>query len=160
MAEETRITLVAAILAFAAGILSTAASLYSARFRRYAMQRWWERKADAYTRIADALSEMVEYYRMTYAVELEGHHISEEGKAEFGKRWRKGWEEARRATNIGAFLISDEANAALNDLWTSFDHASEDPNWFNVIEVEFTSAEKCLRSLVAAAKKDLKVADG
>ena len=160
MAHETQITLIAAILAFAAAVISTGASLYSARFRRYALERWWERKADAYTRIVDALSEMVEYYRMTYEVELEGHQISAERKAEFLARWRKGWQEARKATNIGTFLVSDTASTALRDLWRSFDRSAEEPNWFDRIQTEFEAAEKCLASLVTAAKEDLRVLHG
>ncbi len=157
MAVETKITLVAAVLAFCAAIISTVASLYSARFRRYAQERWWERKADAYTRIAHALSEMLEYYRMTYEVEIEGQKITPQRKAEFLMRWKNGWEEARRSTNMGTLLVSNDANKALRDLWRSFDHAADEESWIDRIEAEFASAEKCLAALVVAAKEDLQV---
>jgi hypothetical protein len=65
MASET-VTLIAASLAFAASIIATVVSIYNARLRRFVSERWWERKADAYTRIVESLSALVDYCDRSY----------------------------------------------------------------------------------------------
>ena len=154
--QETA-TLIAALLAFGASTISATVLLYSSRFSRFAHERWWERKADAYNRIVEALSEMVEYYRITYLVEVEGSRISARRKKVIATRWRRGWEEVRKATNIGAFLISEEASLALHGLWQHAETYAHPDDWFARIENDFVSAQQCLATLVVSAKKDLKI---
>lgn len=111
------ITLTAAILAFVASGIATAVAAYNAGLRKFAQQRWWERKADAYTRIIEALADLV-YYHETHLLAAEEHvELSEVRKEEVGDYWRRGTAEVRRATAVGAFLISPEAEAALRRMW-------------------------------------------
>ena len=93
-----------AVVGFVAGLF---ASYRSTRdFRRH---RWWERQADAYTRIIDALSELVEYYRSYYLGEIEGGELTEDHKKDMEQWWRRSNAEIMKAANAGAFLISDAA---------------------------------------------------
>jgi ABC-type arginine transport system permease subunit len=59
MSTDNLITLITAGLAFLASVIAIIVSVYNARFARFASEKWWERKAEAYTRIIDALSDLV-----------------------------------------------------------------------------------------------------
>lgn len=110
MSAENIVTLVAAGLAFVASL----GAIYIGRFRRFAQERWWERKADAYTRIIEALSDLVAYYRQMLDQELNPRRgITDEEEQKRRKQSRKGQQEVNKAADIGAFLISAEAEAAL-----------------------------------------------
>ena len=154
MSSESIVILVAAILAFIASL----AAIYSSRFRRFAQERWWERKAEAYTRIIEALSDLVDYYRRMLDQEINPQrNISQEAKREMLERSRQGHHEVTKAADIGAFLISPEAEAALQ-LFRKGPGKKPDPqDWYSIFDNEYSGAERCLKEIVECAKKDLRV---
>jgi len=129
MTTDNLITLATAGLAFVASIIAIIVSAYNARFARFASERWWERKAEAYTRIIDALSDLVYYFQETYETVIEGIDKSEERKQEIHEHWKRGNLAVRKATNIGAFLISPEAENALKQYWQSPDEMHDPNDW-------------------------------
>ena len=83
MSAQT-ITLLAALLAFAASIIATAVAAYNGRFGKFARERWWERQAEVYTRIIEALASMVYYHEEHLTAYEEGRSIPESLRAETG----------------------------------------------------------------------------
>ena len=154
MSSESIVILIAAILAFIASL----AAIYSSRFRRFAKERWWERKAEAYTRIIEALSDLVDYYRQMLDQEMNPHrNISREAEREMLERSKKGHHEVTKAADIGAFLISPEVEAALQ-LFRKGPEKKPDPqDWYSIFDNEYSRAERCLKDIVECAKKDLQV---
>jgi hypothetical protein len=154
---ENVITLVAAILAFFASVVATAVSIYNTRFKRFLMERWWDRKAEAYIRIIEALSSLVHYYNEHYDAELEHKGIPESRQKDISEDWNRGYIELKRATAIGSFLISIEAEAALAKMWKERGKGVHPDDWFRLLESDYVKAEECLKSIVIAAKADLGV---
>ena len=138
------------IVGLAAGLFASYRS--NRDFRR---QRWWERKADAYTRIIDGLSELVEYYRSHYLREIEGGDFTDEHEKDLEQWWRKSHVEIMKAANAGAFLISGTAEEALKEFRDS--KPPTDMGFFLMVEHDFSAAENCLKKLVECSKQDLKV---
>lgn len=148
------ITLAAALLAFAASIIATSVAWYNGRFRRFAEQRIWERKADAYQTIIEALSDLV-YYHETHlrAAEIR-QELSDARSTELREHWRRGHVAVQRAAAVGAFLISQDAETALRAI--SEGTKSVHPNdWYGMIEADYVVTRDALRVIVAAAKADL-----
>jgi ABC-type arginine transport system permease subunit len=77
MPSDNIVTLVASGLAFLASIIAVIVSAYNARFARFASEKWWERKAEAYTRIIGALSDLVYYYGRIYDAETQARDLSD-----------------------------------------------------------------------------------
>ena len=149
------VTLIAAILAFVASGIATAVAAYNGRFRRFAQQRWWERKADAYTRIIEALADLV-YHHETHLLAAEEHiTLSESRKTQIAEYWRRGHAEVRRSTAMGAFLISPDAETALRRMWEEDGKGVEPNDWYGSIESSYVAAQNCLKQVVAAAQIDL-----
>jgi len=154
---ESAITLMAAGLAFLASVIAAAVAGFTARFQRFAKERWWDRKAEAYSRIIDALSGVVYSHEEWYDAELEHRGIPDEQRNEIDEHWRKGYAELKRATAIGSFLISAQAEAALAQMWHDTGKGVHPADWFGQLESNYTTASDCLKKLVGAAKKDLGV---
>ncbi len=106
MSAENVVTLIAAILAFIASLIA----IYNTNFKRFTSERWWERKAKAYEDIVVALSDLVHYYRTLLDEELQiKRSKSKEEMKEINKHVDEGFNIIRRATDMGAFIISPEA---------------------------------------------------
>jgi len=63
MSEVNVVTLIVAILAF----LGSLFAIYNTNFKRFAAERWWERKAKAYGEIIQAFSELI-HVKNTYGL--------------------------------------------------------------------------------------------
>jgi hypothetical protein len=100
---------------------------------------------------------LVYYYEQTYNAEIEASELSDERKTEIGEHWRRGNLEVKKATNIGAFMISLEAENALKQYWEESKEEHDPGDWVWHLEHDYVSAEKCLKQLVACAKSDLLV---
>ena len=85
-------------------------------FRRFQAERWWDRKADAYSPIIEAPHHLVAYTTMTYERWTEEANFSEDYKREMEECSGKAFKELRIATGIGAYVISDEAAKILSEL--------------------------------------------
>jgi hypothetical protein len=157
LTTEHLLTLFASALAFVASVIAAAVSIYNARFRRFARERWWEWKVEAYSRIIDALSGLVYYYDEHYDAEIEHRNLTDSHKKEINEHWRKGYAEVKRATAVGAFLISPAAEAALQKMWKEKGKGVDPNNWFGLIESDYVATRDCLRAVVEAARTDLRV---
>ncbi len=157
MSTDNIITLIAAGLAFIASLIAVAVSANNTRFVRFTSEKWWERKVEAYVRIIGALSDLVYYYQQTYNAKFKARELPKERQREIEAHWKKGYLEIRKATNVGAFLISPKAEKALEEYWERPKGNVHPDDWFGQRELDYISAEKCLKELVICAKKDLRV---
>jgi hypothetical protein len=157
LTTEQLLTLSASALAFIASVIAAAVSVYNARFQRFARERWWERQVEAYRGIIDALSALVYYYEEHYDAEIEGRDLSDAHREEMSEHWQNGYAEVKRATAVGAFLISSDADVALQRMWKERRKGVDPRNWFDLIESDYLAARDCLRSVVEAARKDLRI---
>ena len=141
------------------GLIAGLFALYRAK-QEFISQRWWERKADTYTRIIEALWQILDYYKQR-CEEVENYReISDERKKEILKQWHQGQREIKKVTEIGAFLVSDETIAALKKLWKKSEPAPDPDDWFGQLENDYIATEACIATVIKSAKKDLQVIRG
>lgn len=157
MSIDNLVALIASGLAFLASIIAIVVSAYNARFARFTSEKWWGRKEEAYTQIIGALSDLVYYYQQIYDAEIQARELSKERRNEIDEYWKRGHLQIRKATNVGAFLISPEAEEVLKEYWKEPPTEIDPDDWFGQLEHEYNTAETCLKKLIICAKKDLKV---
>ncbi len=130
------------------------AAFFSARWavQRAFREKWWERKEKAYSDIVDALHDMIRYSALMADIEL---HVGEDKpehpkKKEFGERYTAAYWRILKATDIGAFVISNDAEAVLKKLqnrprlkW------EENPPWeiYEADEKHYRQALAVIRSI-------------
>lgn len=142
------------------GLATTiAAAFFSARWatRRAFEERWWERKERAYAEIVEALYDLLRYSDLCFE-----EYISEGGtehpkKKEFGERYSEAYWKIQKATDIGAFVISEKAAAILAGLRTKpkLDW-NETPSW-EIYEADCNHYREALAQIRECARKDLNV---
>lgn len=148
--------LIPSILGFGTTI---GAAFLTARWatKRAFEQRWWERKEQAYSEIVEALHDMIRYADLCAEDYLTHREEDHPKKKEFGENYTKAYWNIQRATDIGAFLISDEAAGILEALrkrpklkW------EENPPW-EIYEEDSKHYRDALAAIRKCAKTDLRV---
>lgn len=125
--------------------------------RRFHAERWWECKAEAYSRIVEALYHAMEYCASRSDEDMTGQQITPEREKELSEGYRHAYRELRKATSVGAYIISDEVVNVLSALEK---RPRLDPNenpWFEIFDADCAAYRKALGDVRMLAKKDLKV---
>lgn len=124
--------------------------------RKFYTERWWERKADAYSRIIEALHRHKNYVEQKLEIEMSypKKDRTKEEKEDLEKQWTDANAELERAADLGAFVISEETEEIIKKFLKrpidAYDVLLE------AMEVDLSYIKNCLLEVKAAAKKDLK----
>lgn len=118
-------------------------------------QRWWERKASAYTEIVDA----VWHIRERASDAIEQMYAHQDGTSHtslpLDRDFLKDRRDLKKLADIGQFVISDEVAAALSELRRKVDAVEDHPDIDIEIETHFKAAKECLSVITPAALRDL-----
>lgn len=121
--------------------------------RDHRHRKWWELRVAAYQNTIEALSDLVYYYNKHYNAEIEYRELPPEFKNKLDVYWEQAFPKVRRFADSGAFLFSEEANAALRELMKSDDAQC----YIDHHDTNLAKAQKCLTRLVECSKVDLKL---
>ena len=140
-------------------IVGICTAVFSVRLalRRFHAERWWERKADAYSRIVEALYHAMEYCAARSDEDMTGRQISEEREKELSEGYQLAHRELRKAASVGAYIISDDVAEALATLERRPRLDPKDCASFELFEADYEAYKKALVEIRALAKKDLRV---
>jgi hypothetical protein len=147
--------IVAVLTAIPASILSFVFAL-----RQFRTQKWWELKAEAYSRIVESLYNAMEYCSDRSDAYLFGHNLSEERQKELNEAYAKAYREIRKATGTGAFIISDEAAKVLEVLENRERLEPDGPkaaSWYEIYDADAEAYKTALTKIRMLAKEDLRV---
>jgi len=167
LTPENIITLIAAGLAFIASLVATIVSIYNARLRRFALERWWERKAQAYAEVVGSLVSLTysldRWQDDEYEVIKDGQNgVSEDVKNEVIAEYNKALARIERAATEGNYILSEKAAKTLSDFLKKLRENSNREytgwvDWYSALVQNFEAAKDCLNILRDEAKKDLQV---
>jgi hypothetical protein len=125
--------------------------------RRFQSERWWERKAEAYSRIIEALHDATECFSAWSHEDETGERISEDHKKELEEVYGRARRELRKAKGIGAYIISDEVTQVLATLEKRPRLDEKECAFFELYDAEFEAYKKALADVRLLARKDLRV---
>ena len=123
--------------------------------RQFKSERWWEKKAEAYSAILQHLSELEWYFQRMSAHELFEEQLGEEERKDLGKNFREARTSLAKAAAIGAYAISDNAAKALTELVQQVDRGPSDYNFYEFYAGCHESVGSCIAQVRACAKADL-----
>lgn len=140
-------------------IVGICTAVFSVRLalRRFHAERWWERKADAYSRIVEALYDAMEYCSARSHEEMTGEQISEDRKKELSEGYDRAFRELKKATRVGAYIISDEVAEALAALEKRPRLEPKECAWFEIFDADHEAYKETLAQVRTLAKEDLRV---
>lgn len=148
MIETTLELLKLAAVGITAGLFSYIVASHDHRQRK-----WWELRVAAYQNAIEALSDLVYYYDIHFSAEIEYRELSQESKIKLDTFWEQAFPRVRKYADSGAFLFSEDANAALREFMT----VDNEPSYFDHLDNRLAKACKCLNRLVECSKIDLRL---
>jgi hypothetical protein len=107
------------LLKFLPGIIAAIiASYLAARWslRKIYSEKWWERKERAYSEIIASLCDILQFYEFKKDHYGWGRRLSEDKENEIEEKYREAYWNLKKVTDIGGFVISNEAAKVLEDL--------------------------------------------
>ena len=151
--------MIESLLKILPGIITAIIASYLAAkwsMRKFYSEKWWERKEKAYTEIIDALYDLLRYCEIQKEDYGQGHGYPKDRMKELGERYSQAAWKIKKATDIGAVVVSPEAQRALKELrekpqleW------HENPPW-EIYEQDYGYYRDTLEKIVEIARKDLK----
>lgn len=140
------------IIAIVSSIITTKIAL-----NKFYSEKWWARKEQAYIEIIDALYDLIQFCEIKKEDYGDGTNIHPDKMKEITQKYTEGYWKIKKSTDIGSFVISEEAKTVLKNLR---DKPKLDWNTnpsFEIFEADFNSYQEALERIVAVSKKDLKV---
>ena len=151
MFEATLTILTGIIIAVISSIVTVWLSM-----RRFRSERSWDRAADTYAKLINALHRSKKYNDTHLAAAMRGSDLSKEKKEELRQTLRKAMNEIELIVDTGSFSLSQEAMIILGEYRRAT--KEDDPNWtwdeYLIHDSEATG--KCLKKIIAEAKRDLR----
>ena len=140
-------------------IIAVVASIVTVRLslRRFYSEKWWERKADTYSSIVEALYNMKAYIEAYRDAIAEGKDFKKDSTHEVVRKAAEGRDQVFRAAAIGSFIISDEAAASLGHLRNEIMMEMQTGSLFSELDEHAAIVTRYLQQLRDIAKKDLNV---
>jgi len=141
------------------GILIAAATSWITvhlSLRQFREEKWWERKANAYSNILDALHKTKKISDEHLQAGYKYKDVPDERDKELRELAKESREELLRAVDVGAFLLCNEAVEVLKDYDDQTDALHEQPTWYDYIDADNTICHRTLKKLIIIARKDLK----
>lgn len=142
---------VGAIIAIVASYITVQLSL-----RRFYSEKWWEKKAEAYAAILEALHYMKRAFDEDLEAAMAGREVPEDRQAELLKKYREAHDELKKRIDIGQFVLSDKAAAELSAFQQQLHNARDTRDWVEYIEGSLGTINDTLKRMRAIAKTDLK----
>ena len=128
--------------------------------KRYHSERWWDRKANAYVAVIEALHHSKAFYDIHWDEMVEGRTVNEERGQELRIRAREGNDEIQKAIDVGAFILSDRALERLKEYERKERQASGANTWADYLDAGCAATSSCLKDMIEIAKEDLKLEPG
>jgi len=125
--------------------------------RRFHAERWWERKVDAYSRIIEALHHAAEYCDAQSDEHMGVTEMTTERSNELLTNYRAACADLRKATSIGAYIISDEVAELLVRLESRRKLKWEDTGVVEMFDAEVRAYREALTQMRRLARENLRV---
>ena len=127
--------------------------------RQFYSQKWWERKADAYASIVEALYHVKHNLETEMSAEEFGAQLSAETKEEIKRKYKESFQQINRAEGMGAFIISKRSSEILTQLRRDRDEHDEmvQGPYYEILSTDFGDIDRALKALRDEAKRDLKI---
>jgi len=134
--------------------------------RRFKTEKWWERKADAYTTIVVALHHLKRSTEIDLRIWEDGGppESDEERRKQRRKQYTESWDTIHKAIDTGMLFLCEESRVALEEMVSAVKKAEENAGIytqdFDVVSAlgdSLDAVKRCLNTLSKTAKKELSV---
>jgi len=123
--------------------------------RRFYTEKWWERKAQAYSEIIDSLAKMRIYFDKWWDELVECKKMNDEKRKKLNKEYEIAKRIIENAVAVGSFIVSEEADDVLKSFLKQIEKENIQGDWVGDIGRHYGEVSECITRLRKIAKKDL-----
>jgi hypothetical protein len=154
MSELLQGILIALLPALAVSII-TAYIAVRLSLKQFYSQRWWDKKAEAYSLILEHLS-YLKYYYGEWIDELQlDITMSEDHQKRLNDGYQQSKESIIKAAAIGEFIISETAGQAVAKLLSELTNLHFEADLNTIVERSYAAAGECIKTVKEEAKEAL-----
>lgn len=125
--------------------------------RRFYSEKWWERKAEAYTTIVEALFHIHLHIDESIDEGVRGQAISPDRDRTLAMKASEARDHLRRAAALGTFIISPAATDAVSKCLKNLVQADSANNYGEYLDAQGDAVSACLSEIRRLAKEDLNI---
>lgn len=140
--------------AIAVGGAFLAAHLATRRFRS---EKWWERKATAYSDLVEALHRMKWYPSEHIDAAIVGRELDKDDRDDYWKQYKEARRNVWRIADASAFLVSPKVHDAIVEMERELGEARNADWWLEHAEQQYAAIQKCLVRVKDLARQELGV---
>ena len=128
-------------------------------FRRFVSEKLWEKRAEAYGAILEALHDMKRAYDEDLNAYERGREIPERQKEELHRKYQEGKHELNRRVEVEQFFLSDNLLTEISALNKNLKNAgaAESGDWYLRIEESWVAIDGAQKKIRGIAKDHLAV---
>jgi hypothetical protein len=125
--------------------------------KQFYSEKWWEKKAEAYSSIIEQLSYLQYFLEQWFSNEIGEKVLREETKARMREEYEQVELALKKAAAAGAYIVSDDTAIALKDVISVFNQPGYryDRNWLEEMEKDYVAVKECITKIREYAKEDL-----
>ena len=123
--------------------------------RRFRSEKWWERKATAYSELVVALHEMKWPSSEHLDAEIVGRTVSDSDGEEQWKQFKAARRNVWRIADASSFLVSPEVLNAVQKMESALGKSTSAESWFERLDVENSAVQECLDTVKALGRAEL-----
>lgn len=118
-------------------------------------QTWWKLKVETYSQIMASLVDLQYCFERWFdSYMYQEVDLTPQVKEELGKEYRQARKHLAKTAAAGAYIVSVDATAALQELLCELDRRYRG-NWFEELNIHYSAAKECIAKLSEYAKTDL-----
>lgn len=125
--------------------------------RRFRSEKWWERKASAYSELVEALHHMKWYPSEHIDAAIENRELPEEDKDDYWKKYKDARRNVWKIADSASFLVSPKVNEAIVEMERELGEARTAEWWLEHAEQQYAAIQKCLDQVKGLARQELGV---
>ncbi|MFC1975865.1 hypothetical protein ACFLXQ_05665 [Chloroflexota bacterium] len=126
--------------------------------RQFYSERWWEKKAEAYSSIIEQLSYLQYCLELWFSESIGARILSKEDKEKVLEEYKRVEQALKKSAAAGAYIVSDDTAITLKEVIRVFDEPGaryDRGNWLKEMEKDYTVVKDCIVKVREYAKKDL-----
>ena len=123
--------------------------------RRFRRDRSWEREAQAYDSVIEALYRMKEILDYDLDSVARGRDVPDEVEAAHLEQYRCAKRQIIRAVQLGAYLMGADARARLQRYLLEMNQSGTAEPWFESLALGAAATSECLQQVIEIARRDL-----
>jgi cell fate (sporulation/competence/biofilm development) regulator YlbF (YheA/YmcA/DUF963 family) len=123
---------------------------------KFRSERWWEKKVEAYERVIEAFHNSKKFDSEHMTAEERGRDVDEARDAELRKLAKEARDEILKASDIGSFVLSENALKILARYEAESKNAPRQDTWYEHLDTAWSLTNSYMKEFIAEAHKDLK----